>query len=42
MNRIRTTTVEIAVEPGRSVPEIKVRLRDPQGGKLATVVAGPR
>ena len=36
----RATTVEIAVEPGRAVPEIRVRLRDPQGGKAMGVTKG--
>jgi hypothetical protein len=38
--KTRTTSVEITVEPGKTVPEIRVRLRDPQGGRLATVAAG--
>ena len=32
----RTTTVEIAINPGRTVPEIRIWLRDPQGGKLVS------
>lgn len=34
------TTLEIAVEPGRTVPEIRVRLRDPQGGKAVGATGG--
>lgn len=36
----RATAVEITVEPGRTIPELRVRLRDPQGGRLAAMVAG--
>lgn len=38
--KTRMTLVVITVEPGKTVPEIRVRLRDPQGGRLATVAAG--
>ena len=32
----RATTIEIAIEPGRTVPEIRIWLRDPQGRKLVS------
>lgn len=32
-DKTRSTTVEIVVEPGRTVPEIRVKMRDPRGGK---------